>query len=48
MSAVEDKVLDKLCEKEAEVESINKRNTELEERMEQLSVEAGAWQQQAS
>lgn len=44
---VEEKVLQKLHEKEAEVESINKRNMELEERMEQLTVEAGAWQQRA-
>ncbi|KAJ4848714.1 hypothetical protein Tsubulata_040043 [Turnera subulata] len=47
ISAVEDKVLRKLREKEAEVESINKKNMELEEQMEQLSVEAGAWQQRA-
>ncbi|KAK1554339.1 hypothetical protein Q3G72_010893 [Acer saccharum] len=47
MSYVEDKVLQKLREKEAEVENINKRNMELEEQMEQLTVEAGAWQQRA-
>ncbi|KAF7830613.1 putative BOI-related E3 ubiquitin-protein ligase 3 [Senna tora] len=47
ISLVEDKVLQKLQEKQAEVESINKRNMELEERMEQLTVEAGAWQQRA-
>ncbi|KAL5558831.1 hypothetical protein UlMin_035042 [Ulmus minor] len=47
ISIVEDKVLHKLREKEAEVESINKRNLELEEQMEQLSMEAGAWQQRA-
>ncbi|OAY50948.1 probable BOI-related E3 ubiquitin-protein ligase 2 [Manihot esculenta] len=47
ISLVEEKVLQKLREKEAEVESINKRNMELEERMEQLSVEAVAWQQRA-
>ncbi|KAK4277471.1 hypothetical protein QN277_015467 [Acacia crassicarpa] len=47
ISLVEDKVLQKLNEKEAEVESINKRNMELEERMEQLTVEASAWQQRA-
>ncbi|KAM1507338.1 hypothetical protein C1H46_003579 [Malus baccata] len=45
LSAVEDKVLRKLREKEAEVESISKKNMELEEQMEQLAVEAGAWQQ---
>ncbi|KAI9196376.1 hypothetical protein LWI28_023419 [Acer negundo] len=32
---------------EAEVENINKRNMELEEKMEELTVEAGAWQQRA-
>ncbi|XP_002510199.2 probable BOI-related E3 ubiquitin-protein ligase 2 [Ricinus communis] len=47
LSLVEEKVLEKLREKEAEVESISKRNMELEEQMEQLSVEAGAWQQRA-
>ncbi|KAG6784501.1 hypothetical protein POTOM_010197 [Populus tomentosa] len=47
ISLVEEKVLQKLHEKEAEVESINKKNMELEERMEQLSMEAGAWQQRA-
>ncbi|KAF3443547.1 hypothetical protein FNV43_RR13233 [Rhamnella rubrinervis] len=47
MSIVEEKVLQKLRQKEAEVESINKKNMELEERMEQLTVEAGAWQQRA-
>lgn len=47
LSIIEDKVLQKLREKHAEVESINKRNIELEDRMEQLSVEAGAWQQRA-
>ncbi|KAK4856587.1 hypothetical protein QYF36_019000 [Acer negundo] len=29
------------------VENINKRNMELEEKMEELTVEAGAWQQRA-
>lgn len=47
ISLVEDRVLQKLNEKEAEVESINRRNMELEERMEQLSVEANLWQQRA-
>ncbi|XP_050214279.1 probable BOI-related E3 ubiquitin-protein ligase 2 [Mercurialis annua] len=47
LSLVEEKVLEKLREKEAEVESINKKNMELEERMDQLSMEAGAWQQRA-
>nr|CAN66984.1 hypothetical protein VITISV_004458 [Vitis vinifera] len=47
MSLLEDKVLRQLRDKEVEVESINKKNMELEERMEQLTVEAGAWQQRA-
>ncbi|PON65065.1 E3 ubiquitin-protein ligase BOI [Parasponia andersonii] len=47
ISVLEDKVIEKLREKQVEVENINKKNMELEERMEQLSVEAGAWQQQA-
>ncbi|KAG5251269.1 BOI-related E3 ubiquitin-protein ligase [Salix suchowensis] len=47
ISLVEEKVLQKLREKEAEVESINQKNMELEKRMEQLSMEAGAWQQRA-
>ncbi|XP_062159194.1 probable BOI-related E3 ubiquitin-protein ligase 3 isoform X2 [Alnus glutinosa] len=47
ISFVEEKVLQKLREKEAEVEIINRKNVELEERMEQLTVEAGAWQQRA-
>ena len=47
LSIIEDEVLQKLREKEAEVESINKRNIELEERMEQLTAEADVWQQRA-
>ncbi|XP_060199421.1 probable BOI-related E3 ubiquitin-protein ligase 2 [Lycium barbarum] len=44
---VEEKVLQKLREKEAEVDDINKKNMELELRMEQLALEANAWQQRA-
>ncbi|KAJ1397380.1 Zinc finger, RING-type [Sesbania bispinosa] len=47
ISIIEDKVLQKLREKEAEVESINKRNIELEEQMQQLATEADIWQQRA-
>ncbi|GKV10246.1 hypothetical protein SLEP1_g21639 [Rubroshorea leprosula] len=47
ISFVEEKVLQKLREKEAEVESINKKNMELEERMEQLTMETSDWQQWA-
>lgn len=44
---MEEKALQKFREKEAEVESINRKNAELEERMEKLTAEAGAWQQRA-
>lgn len=47
LSYIEEKVLQKLREKEAEVEEINKKNMELEFRMEQLALEANAWQQRA-
>lgn len=47
ISYVEEKVLQKLREKEAEVEDINKKNMELESRMEHLAFEANAWQQRA-
>ncbi|KAG2663646.1 hypothetical protein I3843_16G043600 [Carya illinoinensis] len=47
LSIVEEKALQKFREKEVEVESINRKNAELEERMEQLTAEAGAWQQRA-
>ncbi|GKE09410.1 probable BOI-related E3 ubiquitin-protein ligase 2 [Tanacetum coccineum] len=47
ISHVEDKFIQKLREKEAEVENINKRNMELELQVEQLAMEAGTWQQRA-
>ncbi|XP_039043295.1 probable BOI-related E3 ubiquitin-protein ligase 3 isoform X2 [Hibiscus syriacus] len=47
ISLVEERVFQKLREKEAEVENINKKNMELEKQMEQLTMEAGAWQQRA-
>ncbi|XWS25598.1 hypothetical protein CRYUN_Cryun27aG0081500 [Craigia yunnanensis] len=47
ISFLEEKVFQKLREKDAEVENMNKKNMELEERMEQLTMEAGAWQQRA-
>ncbi|XP_058722230.1 probable BOI-related E3 ubiquitin-protein ligase 3 [Vicia villosa] len=47
VSIIEDKVIQKLREKDTEVENINKRNMELEDQMDQLSAEAGAWQQRA-
>ncbi|KAG9160925.1 hypothetical protein Leryth_008733 [Lithospermum erythrorhizon] len=47
MSSIEDRVIQKLREKQAEVENINKKNMELESRMEQLASEANAWQHRA-
>ncbi|CAI0424513.1 unnamed protein product [Linum tenue] len=47
MSLLENKIVQKLREKETEMESINKKNWELEDRMEQVSSEAGAWEHRA-
>ncbi|XP_057984059.1 BOI-related E3 ubiquitin-protein ligase 1-like [Malania oleifera] len=47
LTFVGEKVVQKLREKEAEALNMNKRNLELEERIEQLFAEASAWQQQA-
>ncbi|KAK3147732.1 hypothetical protein QOZ80_3BG0286050 [Eleusine coracana subsp. coracana] len=47
LASVEDKILRKMRDKEAEVETINKRNSELEDQIKQLAVEVGAWQQRA-
>ncbi|XP_024977215.1 probable BOI-related E3 ubiquitin-protein ligase 2 isoform X2 [Cynara cardunculus var. scolymus] len=47
ISCVEDKFMQKLREKEAQVENINKKNMELELQVEQLAMEAGTWQQRA-
>ncbi|KAK3423238.1 probable BOI-related E3 ubiquitin-protein ligase 2 [Eucalyptus grandis] len=47
LSLLEDQVIQKLGAKEAEVESINKKNEELEERIKQLTFDVGAWQQRA-
>ncbi|GAB4852188.1 hypothetical protein Ancab_016379 [Ancistrocladus abbreviatus] len=47
ISYIEEKVFQKLHEKAAEVENLNRKNIELEERMEQLASEAGAWQERA-
>ncbi|KAK7266048.1 hypothetical protein RIF29_18687 [Crotalaria pallida] len=44
---IEDKVHQKLYEKEAKAENINKQNIELVNQIEQLTVEASAWQQRA-
>ncbi|KAG8377595.1 hypothetical protein BUALT_Bualt08G0049400 [Buddleja alternifolia] len=47
ISYIEDKVVHKRREKQAEIDDINKKNIELELRMERLALEANAWQQQA-
>ncbi|XP_059634119.1 probable BOI-related E3 ubiquitin-protein ligase 2 [Cornus florida] len=47
ISYLEEKVVQKLHEKEVEVDNINRKNMELELRVEQLALEAGAWQQRA-
>ncbi|XP_074365812.1 putative BOI-related E3 ubiquitin-protein ligase 3 isoform X2 [Apium graveolens] len=47
ISYIEEKFLQKFREKDAEVESINKKNAELESHIEQLAIEANAWQQRA-
>ncbi|KAG0551820.1 hypothetical protein BDA96_01G456000 [Sorghum bicolor] len=47
LASVEDKILRKIRDKEAEVETINKRNSELEDQIKHLGVEVGAWQQRA-
>jgi E3 ubiquitin-protein ligase BOI and related proteins len=47
LSAVEDKILRKMQEKEAEVEMINKKNADLEDQIKQLAMEVAAWQQRA-
>ncbi|XP_008782230.2 probable BOI-related E3 ubiquitin-protein ligase 2 [Phoenix dactylifera] len=47
LANVEDNILRKIREKEAEVEEINKRNMELEEQMKQLAMEIGTWQHRA-
>ncbi|XP_073526418.1 uncharacterized protein [Phyllobates terribilis] len=46
ISYVEDEVLQKLREKELEMQNMNRKNIELEERLEQLAMEVGAWQNQ--
>nr|GMD91428.1 probable BOI-related E3 ubiquitin-protein ligase 2 [Ipomoea batatas] len=47
ISYLEEKIIQKLHEKEAEAEYTNKKNLELEIQMEKLSMEAEAWQQRA-
>uniref|UniRef100_A0A0D6R7A9 RING-type domain-containing protein n=1 Tax=Araucaria cunninghamii TaxID=56994 RepID=A0A0D6R7A9_ARACU len=47
LACVEEAAAKKLKEKDMEVESMNKKNAELEEKMKQLSLEAHAWQYRA-
>ncbi|CAH2035805.1 unnamed protein product [Thlaspi arvense] len=47
VSLMEERVVQKLREKDDELEMINRKNKELEVRMEQLTMEAEAWQQRA-
>lgn len=47
ISYIEEKALQKLREKEAEIETINRKNMELEIKMEQLNLELAVWQQRA-
>ncbi|XP_031377604.1 uncharacterized protein LOC116193019 isoform X2 [Punica granatum] len=47
MSLLEEKYLQKLCEKESEVRSITRKNKDLEDQIERLIFEAGEWQQEA-
>ncbi|XP_076920827.1 putative BOI-related E3 ubiquitin-protein ligase 3 [Bidens hawaiensis] len=47
ISHVEDKFIEKLREKEMEVENINKKTMELELQVEELAMKADTWQQRA-
>ncbi|XP_072989899.1 probable BOI-related E3 ubiquitin-protein ligase 3 isoform X1 [Typha latifolia] len=47
LASVEDRILRKIREKETEVDSINKKNLQLEEQMKQMAMEVGTWQQRA-
>ncbi|ESQ30920.1 hypothetical protein EUTSA_v10011662mg [Eutrema salsugineum] len=47
VSLMEERLVQKLREKDEELEMINRKNKELEVRMEQLTMEAEAWQQRA-
>ncbi|KAG2314434.1 hypothetical protein Bca4012_065114 [Brassica carinata] len=48
VSLMEERVIQKLRGKDEELEMINRKNKELEARIEQLTLEAEAWQQRAS
>ncbi|CAN8288642.1 unnamed protein product [Cochlearia groenlandica] len=47
VSLMEERAIDKLNEKDEELEMINRKNKELEARVEQLKMEAEAWQHHA-
>ncbi|KAG2305215.1 hypothetical protein Bca4012_064283 [Brassica carinata] len=47
VALMEERVVQKLHEKDEELEMINRKNKELEVRVEQLAMEAEAWQQRA-
>ncbi|KAF8113093.1 hypothetical protein N665_0057s0043 [Sinapis alba] len=47
VALMEERVVQKLVEKDEELEMINRKNKELEVRVEQLTMEAEAWQQHA-
>ncbi|KAG2327906.1 hypothetical protein Bca52824_010634 [Brassica carinata] len=47
LSFIEERVLQKLCEKDKELEMINPKNKELEVRIEQITMEDGACKQPA-
>jgi len=47
LTSLEEAALRKLSDKDLEVENMNKKNMELEEKMKQLSMEAHAWQYRA-
>lgn len=47
LASLEEAALSKLRDKDLEVENMNKKNMELEEKMKQLSMEAHAWQYRA-
>ncbi|XP_047334795.1 probable BOI-related E3 ubiquitin-protein ligase 3 [Impatiens glandulifera] len=47
ISYLEQKVIEKLKQKEEEVENVNKKNMELELQIQQLAMEASMWQQNA-
>ncbi|XP_078432487.1 S-ribonuclease binding protein 1 [Wolffia australiana] len=47
LTSIEDRIFRRLREKESEVESINRKNKELEEQMKLLTAEVASWQNRA-